>query len=314
MTASFACLSRFRAQPWSIAMMLLLAGCQFSQLGALLQGETAPQPRATAPPSEATKAPAPKHLRPPAAASTASPPAAQPGPPPVDQGFLYSPYPFPTSLPVPPPPSAPSSALPSASPGTEPEPPLFTPYLNRPAEQAEPMAPIRSTMPPITSEGTVRVGLLLPLSGANAELGQAMLNAAQMAVFHFADKRFELLTQDTKGTPQGAVRAATIAVGDGASMILGPLLSASTRAVGSVAQAANVPVVAFSSDRSVAGGGTYTMGFLPSAEIKRIVAFARSKGVRRFAALAPDNVYGETVVTAFEDAVAANGGTVARVQ
>ncbi|HIM41375.1 MAG TPA: penicillin-binding protein activator, partial [Rhodospirillales bacterium] len=31
-------------------------------------------------------------------------------------------------------------------------------------------------------------------------------------------------------------------------------------------------------------------------------------------ALAPDNVYGETVVTAFEDAVAANGGTVARVQ
>ncbi len=176
------------------------------------------------------------------------------------------------------------------------------------------MAPIRSTVPPITSEGTVRVSLLLPLSGANAELGQAMLNAAQMAVFHFADKRFELLTQDTKGTPQGAVRAATIAVGDGASMILGPLLSASTRAVGSVAQAANVPVVAFSSDHSVAGGGTYTMGFLPSAEIKRIVTFARSKGVRRFAALAPDNVYGETVVTAFEDAVAANGGTVARVQ
>ena len=82
------------------------------------------------------------------------------------------------------------------------------------------MAPIRSTVPPITSEGTVRVSLLLPLSGANAELGQAMLNAAQMAVFHFADKRFELLTQDTKGTPQGAVRAATIAVGDGASMIL----------------------------------------------------------------------------------------------
>ncbi|MCH7937194.1 MAG: penicillin-binding protein activator [Proteobacteria bacterium] len=196
----------------------------------------------------------------------------------------------------------------------EPEPPLFTPYPARPPEQAQPAALIRSTVPPVTSEDTVRVGLLLPLSGTNAELGQAMLNAAQMAVFDFADGRFELLTHDTKGTPAGAVRAATLAVGDGASMILGPLLSASTRAVGPVAQAANVPVVAFSSDRSVAGGGTYTMGFLPSAEIKRIVAFARSKGVRRFAALAPDNVYGETVVTAFEDAVAANGGTVARVQ
>ena len=272
-----------------------------------MQGETAPRPRATAPPSEATKAPAPKPAGP---RTAASPPAAQPAPPPVDQGFLYSPYPFPTSLPVPPPPST----LPSASPGAEPKPPLFTPYLTRLPEGAKPAASIRSTVPPATSGDTVRVGLLLPLSGANAELGKAMLNAAQMAVFDFADKRFELLTHDTKGTPQGAVRAATLAVGDGASMILGPLLSASTRAVGPVAQAANVPVVAFSSDRSVAGGGTYTMGFLPSAEIKRIIAFARSKGVRRFAALAPDNVYGETVVTAFEDAVAANGGTVTWVQ
>jgi len=81
-------------------------------------------------------------------------------------------------------------------------------------------------VPPATSGDTVRVGLLLPLSGANAKLGKAMLNAAQMAVFDFADKRFELLTHDTKGTPSGAVRAATIAIGDGASMILGPLLSA----------------------------------------------------------------------------------------
>ncbi|MCH7550817.1 MAG: penicillin-binding protein activator, partial [Proteobacteria bacterium] len=297
-------------------MMLLLAGCQSSQFGALLQGETTPGPRATAPPSEATKAPASKLLGPPPPASTASPP--------VDQGFLYSPYPFPTSLPVPPlsatpPGSAPlpapeTAALTEPGTGLEAKPPLFTPFPARPPEAAKPVAPIRSTVPTVTSEGTVRVGLLLPLSGANAELGQAMLNAAQMAVFDFADKRFELLTRDTKGTPQGAVRAATLAVGDGASMILGPLLSASTRAVGPVAQAVGVPVVAFSSDRSVAGGGTYTMGFLPSAEIKRIVAFARSKGVRRFAALAPDNVYGETVVTAFEDAVAANGGTVTRVQ
>jgi len=97
-------------------------------------------------------------------------------------------------------------------------------------------------------------------------------------------------------------------------MILGPLLSASTRAAGAIARAANVPVVAFSSDRSVAGGGTYTMGFLPSAEISRIVAYARAKGVRRFAALAPDNIYGETVVSALEAAVAANAATISRVQ
>jgi ABC-type branched-subunit amino acid transport system substrate-binding protein len=157
-------------------------------------------------------------------------------------------------------------------------------------------------------------GLVAALERANAGLGQAMLNAAQLAVFNFADESFELLIHDTKGSPGAATEAASAAIGDGAALILGPLLSASTRAVGAVARAANVPVIAFSSDRSVAGGGTYTMGFLPSAEIWRIVAYARSKGVRRFAALAPDNIYGETVVSALENAVAANGGTVPRVQ
>ena len=301
--------------------MLLLAGCQSSQLGPLLQGETAPAPKATAPPSEATKVPPAQRLPKPAT-------PLQPAPPqPVDRGFLYSPYPFPTALPVPPLRPAPQTESPpvqeaavegtpgaTPEPGAEPKLPLFTPLLNKPSEDAQPLVPMRSTVPPVTSEDTVRVGLLLPLTGPNAKLGQAMLNAAQLAMFHFADKRFQLLTHDTKGTPAGAARAATIAVGDGAAMILGPLLSASARAVGPVAQAANVPVVAFSSDRSVVGGGTYTIGFLPSAEIKRIVAFARSKGMRRFAALAPDNVYGETVVSAFRDAVAANGGSMAQVQ
>ena len=176
------------------------------------------------------------------------------------------------------------------------------------------LAPLsRSTVPPASGE-TVRVALLLPLSGPNAGLGQAMLNAAQLAVFNFADKSFELLVHDTKGAPGAATAAASAVIGDGAAMILGPLLSASTRAAGAIARAANVPVVAFSSDRSVAGGGTYTMGFLPSAEISRIVAYARAKGVRRFAALVPDNIYGETVVSALEAAVAANAATISRVQ
>ncbi len=211
-------------------------------------------------------------------------------------------------------PSAPSN-VPGAAKENGQQWPSFTPYLIQPSkgEEAD-LAPLsRSTVPPASGE-TVRVALLLPLSGPNAGLGQAMLNAAQLAVFTFADKSFELLVHDTKGTPGAATAAASAAIGDGAAMILGPLLSASTRAVGAIARAANVPVVAFSSDRSVAGGGTYTMGFLPSAEIRRIVAYARSKGVRRFAALAPDNIYGETVVSALENAVAANAGTISRVQ
>ncbi|HEB80025.1 MAG TPA: hypothetical protein ENI79_06090, partial [Rhodospirillales bacterium] len=119
---------------------------------------------------------------------------------------------------------------------------------------------------PIPKSSTVRVALLLPLSGPSAKLGAAMQNAAQLAMFAFPDDRFELLVHDTRGTPEGAIDAVGLAIGDGAYLVLGPLLRASVRAVAPAARAANVTVIAFSSDKSVAGQGVFTMGFHPEAE------------------------------------------------
>ena len=301
MTGSPSFLLRFCALAWLTAVVMVLAGCQTSKNAPWLQGGSQPGPEATRPPSQATRTPAT--------------PGAVPG------ASLVPQYPFPTSWPVAPAPmgieqGTEQGAETASLPGPEPELPWppFTPSLAQPPTNIQPETAARSTVPAPASGDVVRVALLLPLSGPNGRLGAEMLNAAQLAVFDFADKNLELLVHDTKGTPGGAVRAASAAIGDGAAMILGPLLSATTRAITPQARAAAVPVVAFSSDRSVAGGGIYTMGFLPSAEIERIVSFARSKGVRRFAVLAPDNVYGETVVGAFENAVAANGAVVVRVQ
>jgi branched-chain amino acid transport system substrate-binding protein len=47
---------------------------------------------------------------------------------------------------------------------------------------AGPGAPLLGGPPPPGAAGPVKVAVLLPLSGANAELGKAMLEAAQMAL------------------------------------------------------------------------------------------------------------------------------------
>jgi len=194
--------------------------------------------------------------------------------------------------------------------------PSFVPLLTRSTGTIDegPLYKNQPPAPPPPADGAVRVALLLPLSGPNAAVGKAMLNAAQLAIFAFAAEGFELLPQDTKGTPEGAVEAAALAIGDGAELILGPLLSGSVKAISPHAQAANVPVLGFSSDRTVAGAGTYTMGFLPSAEVDRIVTYAHSKGHQRFAALVPDNEYGLAIVGALEQVTDRLGVAVTRVK
>ncbi|MEQ8229088.1 MAG: penicillin-binding protein activator [Rhodospirillales bacterium] len=184
------------------------------------------------------------------------------------------------------------------------------PPLTQPEQSAQP----QTTTITAPDDGKVRVALLLPLSGAGAGVGQAMLNAAQMALFSFADDNFTLLTHDTRGTPEGAAEAAQLAIGDGAGLIMGPLLAANVREAASVARQAGVPIIAFSSDRTVAGNGVYTLGFLPRAQVTRVIEFARGRGVTRFAALAPDNAYGRTVLDAFKAAVGRSGGEIARLE
>ena len=70
--------------------------------------------------------------------------------------------------------------------------------------------------------GPAKVALLVPLSGANAELGQAMLDAAQLALFETGSDRLTLVPRDTGGTAAGAASAARAAIGEGAQLILGP--------------------------------------------------------------------------------------------
>jgi branched-chain amino acid transport system substrate-binding protein len=164
--------------------------------------------------------------------------------------------------------------------------------------------------------GQIRVGLILPLSApGNAGIAAtSMKNAAEMALNEFKDPNIQLLVKDDGGTPQGAQQAAQQAIDEGAELIVGPLFAQSVSAVGGVARGRNIPVIAFSTDASVAARGVYLLSFLPESDVKRIVDFAASRGKRSFAALLPDNAYGGVVEAALQQEAARRGARVLAIE
>jgi len=159
----------------------------------------------------------------------------------------------------------------------------------------------------------VPVAILLPLSGPRGELGKAMLDAAQLAVFEVASKNFILLPYDTKGTPEGAEEAAARAMGRGAKLVLGPLLADSVAAVKPQTAISQVNVVAFSNSKRVAGGGVFILGFAPDQQVDAIVDYAVAQGLSSYGVMAPSNGYGEAVVDALYEASERRGAVVTRV-
>ena len=260
-----------------IVALLALTACDSPRLASIMQGSNVPI-------FAKTSADANKQNQ----SKVASQPAKPPAPKPVEQAFA-----------------------PSRQQG---ETPSLLPYLTgRVPSRIQASPVVRPPITPLATSASVRIGLLVPLSGPNENLGRSMLNAAQMALFDFSDSRFELLILDTLGTPEGAIEAARFAIGDGVSLILGPLLGTSISAITPMSRAANVTVVGFSSDRTVTGDGIYTMGFFPENEVKRVVSYAVSRGKERFAAIAPSGLYGQAVVEALRHSVTRLGGEVSRV-
>jgi ABC-type branched-subunit amino acid transport system substrate-binding protein len=169
-----------------------------------------------------------------------------------------------------------------------------------------------SQQPLVAGNGQVKVGLILPLS-ASGNAGVAALsmkNAAEMALAEFQNPNIQLLIKDDGGNPQGAQQGTQQALDEGAEIVLGPLFALSVPASAQLTRARGVSVIAFSTDSSIAGRGVYLLSFLPESDVNRIVEYSASIGKRSFAALLPDNAYGNVVEAAFKQAVGRKGGRI----
>ena len=173
---------------------------------------------------------------------------------------------------------------PAASAGQVQKPAPSAPVTAAPPTRPQPGTPATapagpSLQAPIVGDEPIRIALLLPLTGSDANIGRDLLDAAQLALFDAAAKGFELTPRDTKGTPEGAHDAAESAIQNGAQIILGPLFGTSVRAAALAARTRGTPIVAFSTDRAVAGDGVYLLGIMPDQQIGRVVAFAARQGL-----------------------------------
>ncbi len=155
----------------------------------------------------------------------------------------------------------------------------------------------------VDTDKSIKIAVLLPLSGPEAALGASMLKAATLALFDAYDPRLKLYPLDTGGRTEGARNAADQAIELGAKVVVGPLLSGNIQAAGNILATAGIPLIGFSSDSTVAQRGRYVMGFLPETEVSRVTSYAIDQGYHEFGALIPDSKYGERVRDAFGDAV-----------
>jgi ABC-type branched-subunit amino acid transport system substrate-binding protein len=139
--------------------------------------------------------------------------------------------------------------------------------------------------------GPTRLGVMLPLSGPNADLGQQLWDAAVLSLFDSGRDDIALVPIDTQGTALGGAAAAEEAIAAGSSAVVGPLFTASVGGARPALAAGGLHGVALSNNRNEARAPFFLIGNHPETQIDALAAYLASEGRYRIKLLGPDDRY-----------------------
>ena len=72
-------------------------------------------------------------------------------------------------------------------------------------------------------ENKIKIGLLVPLSGDNAELGKQIVKATRLALIDINSDKIEIYPKDTKSDPNTTLRSALEFSKSGIELVIGPI-------------------------------------------------------------------------------------------
>ena len=130
----------------------------------------------------------------------------------------------------------------------------------------------------------VKVAVLLPLGSKDPgvrKLAKSAERAARMAMWDLrTNVAMQMSVYDTEGSELQAAEMATLAVDEGAQVIIGPLFAGASNAAGLAVAKKSISVLSLSNNAEIAGGNVYVLGHTFQNTADRLVNYAVRQGKR----------------------------------
>lgn len=186
-------------------------------------------------------------------------------------------------------------------------------------EKAHRAADMVSQLDSIRYVDSKTIGVVLPLSGKNAAIGQRALRGIEMGLgLNDGQSPYKLAVADSEGNPDTARRAVERLVKeDNVIGIIGSLLSRTAPAVASKANELGVPTIGLSQKSGLTdiGPSVFRNALTSEMQVRQLVRTAIDEmNLRRFAILYSNDAYGSEYANYFWDEVLARGGQITAVQ
>ncbi len=164
-----------------------------------------------------------------------------------------------------------------------------------------------------------KIGVILPITGKNASLGQRTLNAIRLGLgLDDKNSSFSIHIYDSQSNPDvAALGVEKLLRDDHVIAILGGLSAKEAQNISAKAEFFQVPFFSFSQKSGLTDSTEYTFrnSVTPEMQVARLLQHAfKNINAKRFAILYPNDPYGVEFANKYWDLVLAGGGEVVAAQ
>ncbi len=141
---------------------------------------------------------------------------------------------------------------------------------------------------------TIKIGMMLPLTGKHYQIGNSLLNASQLALNKTQNKNIKFFVRDT-GNEDDITKNFYSLLNEDIDIILGPIFSKNILKIQPLAKDENIQIITFSNNTEVTQNNLYIFGLTLEDEVQSILEYSTKSENKKLAAILPNNDYGKRI-------------------
>ena len=138
----------------------------------------------------------------------------------------------------------------------------------------------------------IKIGLLVPLTGENKDLGQSIIRATRLALIDIDSKEIEIIPKDTKSNPESTFKAAMELKKLGVRVVVGPVFH---KSLSKLNQLNDMTFVSLTNKIINIPKNVITAGIDSNSQLKTIKKFKKKNDLKKTIFLIPNQSYKDEI-------------------
>ena len=144
----------------------------------------------------------------------------------------------------------------------------------------------------------IKIGLLVPLSGNNSEVGQSIIKAIKLAINKINNPAIEILPKDTRSNPEVTLQGAKELAEQGVKIIIGPVFNENLAYLGELS---NITFLSLTNKINNNPKNIISAGINATSQLKTIKKFIELNEIKKTIFLMPDVNYKDEIKKAIKN-------------